>query len=413
MTDGSAKRWSLRRRLTRRVLAYLALGWLATLGLSALVLNHEMNEMFDEELQALAETTVLFLDASGTTAIPRSVGVETSNGQRVLRILADNRAEPAGPWPPLTRDGFSDVGGWRILRISAEDAVIEVAHSNAARHKEILETAASFLVLVLPLVGLVIWGLWRGLAQAFAPMERLAHSMVARRPDDLSPISALDVPRELQPLVTGLNSYIGRIDALRQAERRFSANAAHELRTPLAAIRARLDLSHDPDVKDSMSLLDALTRRVERLLQLSRSESGLGLGTGPADVVQVLTLLIDEARRHTDRPIQFDDSDLDQLLVPVDVDALAILLRNLLENATDHGTGPVHIRLKPDASLTFVNPTDADAFDDAPFRKGVDSNGAGLGLSIVATLAKAMNVQLDKSIANGKATVTLRFTPLD
>ncbi len=411
MTDRADTNWSLRRRLTRRILAFLALGWLATLGLSALVLDHEMTEMFDEELQALAETTVLFLDASGTAAIPRSVGVETKTGERVLRILSADMAEPAAPWPALTKDGFFDVGGWRVLRVSAEGAVIEVAHSGASRREEILETAASFLVLVLPLVGLVIWGLWRGLAQAFRPVELLAQSMVTRSPDDLSPVAAMDLPQELRPLVAGLNAYIGRVDDLRQAERQFVANAAHELRTPLAAIRARLDLSPDADAKESVPILDALTRRVERLLELSRSDSGLGLGTGPSDLLQVLRLLIDDARRRTDRPIRFDDGDVDSLLLPVDVDALAILIRNLLENAIDHGTGPVQIRLKPDATLTIENPTDATVFVDDPFRKGAGSNGAGLGLSIVTTLAKAMRAELDKSIANGRATVTLRFKP--
>ena len=127
--------WSLRRRLTGRVIGLVMLGWLATIGLSVWVLNHEMNEMFDEELRALVETTVLFLDASQHGAIPLQLGVETRDGERVLRILP-NALPPLAetrdaPWPPLSEDGLHDAPGWRILRFTAEGAVIEAASGKA------------------------------------------------------------------------------------------------------------------------------------------------------------------------------------------------------------------------------------------------------------------------------------------
>lgn len=410
MTRASPQPWSLRRRLTGRVLVLVTLGWLATIAVAALVLDHEMNEMFDEELQALAQTTVLFLDASGTAAIPREIGVETIDGERVLRILTDDGAEPRAPWPTLVADGFADAAGWRILRVSAEGVVIEVAHALTWRREEMLETAASFLLLILPLIALVVWALGRGLTQGLAPVEALARQVNQRNPDDLSPLATQGLPLELQPLVTGMNGYIARVDALRQSERQFVGNAAHEMRTPVAAIRARLDLSSDPDARAAVPMLDALTRRVDRLLQLARSEAGLGLGQGPADLVQVLRLLIEDARRDAAYPIRFDDSDLDRLMLSVDVDALAILIRNALENALQHGTGPVQVVLSPDAVLTIRNPTDLTAFHDAPFHKSPGSGGAGLGLSIMAGLAGSMGVPFEKMIQHGQAIVTLRFS---
>jgi two-component system OmpR family sensor kinase len=409
MTAPVAKPWSLRRRLTGRVLALVTLGWLATIALAALVLDHELNEMFDEELQALAQTTVLFLDASGTAAIPREIGVETNDGDRILRILSDTAPEPPAPWPALDRDGFADVAGWRVLRVSAEGAVIEVAHALSWRREEMLETASSFLLLILPLIGLVVWALGRGLTQGLAPVETLAHEMDQRTPDDLSPLATQGLPLELQPMVAGMNGYVARVDALRRSERQFVGNAAHELRTPVAAIRARLDLSDDPEARAAVPMLDALTRRVDRLLQLARSEAGLGLGQGPADLVQVLRLLIDDVRRDAPFAIRFDDSDLDRLMVAVDVDALAILIRNALENAIQHGTGPVQVLLTPDAVLTLRNPTPLTAFHDAPFHKSAGSQGAGLGLSIMAGLARSMGVRLEKTIRDGQASVTIRF----
>lgn len=405
-----SREWSIRRRLTRRVLTLVALAWLGTIVLATLFLDHEVNEMMDEELQALVETTARYLDATSGGAIPQSVGVTTRNRERVLRILRADDAEPQGPWPPLHNDGFSNTAGWRVLRLTAENAVIEVGQNRAWRREEMAEAASAFFVLMLPMIGLLLFGLNITLRQALSPLERLAAAIRLRGPADLSPVTEADLPTEVQPLVTGLNGYIGRIKELRQAERQFVANAAHELRTPVAAIRARLDLSADPDAAATLPVLDTLTRRVERLLQLSRSEAGLGKEAGPADLVQVLRLLIREMSPERSGAIRFDDGDLEYLPVPADPDAVAILLRNLLENALEHGTGTVQVTLRPDL-LRIDNPTAGEDFLEAPFRKRPGSGGSGLGYSIINTLAAAMEVRIDKRIENGVASVTLHFPP--
>lgn len=404
------KSWSLRRRLTIRVLGLVIGSWLATIALSALVLDHEMNEMFDEELQALVETTVLYLDATEAVAIPRNLGVQTNDGERVLRLLPVTGQPPPAPWPALTGDGFHDVPGWRILRRTAEGAVIEAAHSTGWRREEIGETALAFLGLALPLIAFLLWGLRRTTAEATAPVNRLARAVAARSPDDLSPVKAPDLPTELHPLAMAFDGYLGRIERLREAERDFVANAAHELRTPLAAVRARLELSADPDATATVPMIDGLTRRIERLLQLARSEAGVGIGRGPADLVRILRLLIDEIRPQSRHPIHFDDSDLTSLPVEADADALAILLRNLLENAVEHGTGEVRLHLSPDALLTIDNPAPATpSLAEARFERGHASGGQGLGLSIVASLARAMDVDLSQQVQAGKVRFQLGF----
>lgn len=403
--------WSLRRRLTGRVLALVVGAWLATIALSALVLDHEMNEMFDEELQALVETTVLYLDTAQASAIPRTLGVETADGERVLRILSPDRAASPAPWPVLAGDGFHDAPGWRILRISAESVVIEAAHATTWRREEMLEAASAFLVLALPLVLLLVWGLRRTVAEATAPVARLAGAVTLRAPDDLSPMHAHGLPEEVQPLADALDGYLARIDALRRSEREFIANAAHELRTPLAAMRNRLALSDDPDARSAIGTVDALTRRVERLLQLSRLESGLGLGRGPADLVRILRLLIAELAPRARHPVRFDDADLECLPVAADPDALAILLRNLIENALDHGTGPVRITLTAPGTLTIQNPADRPALPEARHMPGPASPGAGLGLSISRTLADAMQVPLVFTVKETSVLAKLTFLP--
>lgn len=401
--------WSLRRRLTGRVLALVAGAWLATVVLSAWVLDHEMNEMFDEELQALVETTVLFLDTAQASAIPRTIGVQTGDGERVLRILAPDRAANPAPWPALEGDGFHDAPGWRILRASAEGVVIEAGHATAWRREEMLEAASAFLVLALPLVGLLIWGLRRTVAEATAPVARLAGSVAARRPDDLSPTAAHGLPDEVQPLADALDGYLARIEALRRSEREFIANAAHELRTPLATMRNRLAQSGDPEAQATIGTVDALTRRVERLLQLSRLDSGLGFGRGPADLIRILRLLLDELAPRARHPVRFDDADLDRMDVTADPDALAILLRNVIENALDHGSGPVRIALSRDGTLTIENPADRPILPEARHAAGTASLGAGLGLSIIRAFAHALQIPLEATTEADHVRVRMRF----
>lgn len=407
-----AKRWSLRQRLTRRVLGFVIGAWLATIALSAAVLNHEMNEMFDEELHALIETTVLFLDSATAGPIPRSYGVETNDGERVLRILSPEQ-RPQSPWPALADDGFHDTDGWRILRRSADGVVIEAGQSTALRREEVLEAASALLLLAFPLIGLLLWSLRRSVVEATRPFATLAADVGQRRPDDLSPVEASGLPTEVQPLATAFDGYLARIGTLRQAERDFAANAAHELRTPLASLRGRLNLSTDPDARSAIATVDALTRRIERLLQLARLEAGVAIERGPSDLIRILHLLLDDLRPRLRHGLHFDDGDLSSLPVAADADATAILLRNILENAVEHGSGEVRVTLSGTGHLIIQNPTGRTMLPQARFDRGSTSAGQGLGLSIIDALAKAMGVQLRRSQAQGILRYDLTFPLAD
>ncbi|MFN4156139.1 MAG: histidine kinase dimerization/phospho-acceptor domain-containing protein [Paracoccaceae bacterium] len=407
------KPWSLRRRLTGRVLGLVIATWLATIALSAVVLNHEMNEMFDQELEALVETTVLFLDSSQDGANPRTLGIQTNDGERVLRILTPGRQPAPQPWSGLSVDGFQDAPGWRILRRSAEGAVIEAAHATSWRREEVGEAASVLLFLALPLSALLLWGLRRIVTDATRPVVNLAGTVAGRGPDDLLPIGAEGLPRELRPLAEAFDAYLARIEQLRRSERDFVANASHELRTPLAALRSRLELSADPDAVASVATVDALTRRVERLLQLARLEAGMGIGRGPADLVRILRLLIDELWPASRSPVHFDDGDLENLTVYADPDALAILLRNLIENAIEHGTGEVRLCLARSGKLIIENPTRKAILHEDRFDRGEGSSGLGLGLSIVKALAESMDVTLAQTVSHDTVRFELLFTVAD
>lgn len=400
--------FSIRTKLTRSVLGMVILAWLATILLALVFLDYETNEMLDEELEGLTSTVVMSIDTGAGGVIPRIISIEPGDSERVLRIFPVDQPAPPGPWPALDKDGFHQIDGWRVLRTTAERAVIEVAHNMSWRREEILEAASAFLVLILPLAGVLLVLIGRQLRKGFRPMEKLAEEISARSPAMLDPVATEGLPQELQPLVTAMNTHLARIEALRQSERTFIANASHELRTPLAAIRAGLELSPDPEARAALPRIDALARRVERLLQLSRSQSGLGLGRGPADLLQILRLLQRDPAPAGRAAFRLDDGDLEAFPLDLDPDALAIVLRNLIENAQEHGTGPVWVRLSPEG-LQISNQMVSGEFLTAPFAKRSGSAGMGLGLSIVAQLCAAMDIQISTQTTQDHLVVTLRF----
>ena len=413
----SAPRWSLVGRLTRHVLATVAAGWIATIGLAVWALTHEMNEMFDEEMQKVAEVTALLLDSAehghGRDAIPRALGLSPDDDEQMLRIYPEHGAPPLAPWPALTEDGFAEAGGWRVYRQTADEAVIEIGHSRAWRREEVMEAGSAFVVLLLPLLALVVLLARRVVLAALRPVGAFADQVAARPPDDLSALPDAGLPREMQPLAQALNLYLDRIAALRAAERHFIANAAHELRTPLATARAQLELGGESAAPAAIGTLDTLTRRVERLLQLARTEGGLGQTRAEADLLRVLPLIVEEVARQTGVKAKLDDGDLTSLPLRADADALAILLRNLLENAVQHGAGDVRLRLEPSGVLSISNAVaEGAAFRPAPFERREGSAGMGLGLFIAETLARDMGLAPEWRIAAGRATVRLDFAPL-
>lgn len=188
------------------------------------------------------------------------------------------------------------------------------------------------------------------------------------------------------------------------AERDFAANAAHELRTPVAAARA--------EAQRVIAALDRIAALSERLLQLARAESGVGLARLPVDLTGLVPLVLADLPARPGRPLRYDDGDLDEAVVQGDADGLAILIRNLVENALRHGTGPVRVTLSAGPRLTVRNP----AAPGARFRLGrLDrdpaSEGTGLGLTIAARLAEQAGARLVTDIVDGTATAALDWAP--
>ena len=399
--------WSLRRRLVGRVVAGACAAWLAGVALAATVIAHEMSELMDESLRASAELSLALYRGAGRIDAPPA-------GDMAVRILDGARMVTDAPWPALAADGGQDVPGWRVFRLTdaATGVVVETGQSGDWRQEELVESLGVLVVLMLPVLVLALVAVRGAVGSALRPATGFAQALRARSAHDLSPVDAPDLPAELIPIPQALNGYLAEIRTRIAAERQFAGNAAHELRTPLAAAsgQAQLIAAGLADADAAGRLHQALSRMgtlVERLLHLSRAE-GEAQPRGPCDLLTVARLVIAE----TAPDLPFDDAEATSVRVAVDPDALALVLRNLIRNAVDHGTGRVRVALRPGPALRIGNDVaPGAAFHHATFQKSARSQGAGLGLAIVARVARGQGMALAFDMTDTRAEVVLTLPP--
>lgn len=401
--------WSLRGRLVRRVVLGACAAWLAGVALAAAVISHEMSELMDDSLAASARLSMALYQGGG------QVGAVIP-GDSAIRIIDAGVSVTEAPWTPVEAEGGQDVAGWRVFRLvdPGGDIVVEVGHTTAWRRDELRESLGWLVALMLPVLLAAPLAIRGAVGSALRPATRFADALRARSAQDLSPVAAPDLPVELAPIPRALNGYLDTIRARIEAERQFATNAAHELRTPIAAAsgQAQLIAAGLADGAAAGRLAGALGRMghlVDRLLQLSRAEAG-SPGAGPCDLIRVARMVIDDLGL----PLHFDDGERTAVPVAVDPDALALILRNLLRNAADHGTGDIRVVISAGPVLTVGNAVGPGAaFRHATFDKSATSHGAGLGLAIIARVAAAQGIAVDHAIEAGRATVRLRLPPAD
>ena len=433
---------SLRARLTGALL----LAVLAFAALQAAVTYRtaraETEALFDAQMQRIALSLSGSLGAGALSDDAPAADTPAAREMIIQIWRADGvmlyRSPQGRLLPPQTAIGFSDTvaGGepYRIYALRTATQVVQVAQQTEARGRmagQLALRAVLPVALLAPVLMLIVWWV---VGRAIGPIERVRRQVAARRPDDLAPLPTAGLPAEVRPLVGEMNGLLTRLSAAWDALTHFTADAAHELRSPLAALRLQAQsLQRAPDdatraiaTERLLAGIDRATRLVEQLLALARQE---GAGEGAELVSLDLTALArnaladaePEAARHAIALTL--DAPTAHVVLRADEAALAVLLRNLLGNALRHTPpgGQVRVGVREEASVIDLTVEDSgpgiapderarvlDRFYRVP---GTPGHGSGLGLAIVRAIAERHGaaLTLDASPTLGGLRVMLRW----
>jgi two-component system OmpR family sensor kinase len=413
----------------------LAVLWIAAASLTALIARGEMEEVFDSALQEtaqrilpLAVVDILNREEAG---ISQRLAAIRDHGEVFTyivrddqgRVLLQSHAADPGAFPDWDGTGFRQTAAHRLYNEEAVRGTIRITVAEPLDHRATVarELQIGLALPLLILLPLALLAIVLALRLSLAPVRQFRDRLSARGARDLSPIASAELPTEIAPLAATLNGLLLRLDAAFTAERSFAANAAHELRTPLAGAIAQAQRlqaeTRDPEAKARAGEIEVtlkrLTRLSERLLQLARAEGGRLRRDQPGDLRPVARLIVEDLSRSAEA----GQIDLtlpgSAVLSDLDPDALAILLRNLVENAQRHGAAgaPVEVTLRPDGTLVVANdgpvlPPEVLARLTNRFeRAGTTTDGSGLGLAIVVAVAERIgSALLLKSPRSGRET---------
>jgi two-component system sensor histidine kinase QseC len=418
---------SLRRRLLGRLLTLFLLTWALLAALSYFAARHEIEELFDAELAQSARVLLNLTrheleEQDAVIGQPAVIGAgphayEEKIAFQVWRnetLLLRSSNAPAQLMSRSAEFGEEQIAGhvWRTFTL-VDDTLgvrISVGERDDVRDELIFDILATTLLpvlLTLPLLAVLIWS---GVSRALTPLNRVGSEIARRTPQQLDPLATGPVPLEVRPLVEALNRLLARLEDALTSERRFTANAAHELRTPLAALKAQAQVAQraasDAERRHALEQIvrgtDRATRLIEQMLTLARLDpESVPVQQRPVDLAALAAEVVAElAPQALARRIELALTEAPQAMVAGDAALLAVLLRNLTDNAIRYTpeAGSVEVALHPTARAVELTVTDSGPGIPAAERErvferfyrlndGGRAAGSGLGLSIVRRIA--------------------------
>ncbi|MBW8896664.1 MAG: sensor histidine kinase N-terminal domain-containing protein [Massilia sp.] len=416
---------SLRGRLLWFLLAAITIAAVAQASIAYRTALNDADQIFDYHMQQMAlslRSRVPLTSTEDANADPPISGnddlvvqVWSPDGVRVFRSASHAHL------PQRAVLGFSNVQAngttYRIFSIQTDNQTVQVAQDLAVRRSMASNLALRTLgpiAVMMPILMLVVWWVVSG---SLEPVARVRKQVASRQADDLSPVSEAGLPDEVRPLVQELNLLFGRVRTAFDAQQHFVADAAHELRTPLAALKLQvqsLERSDNPDAKRVAvgrltAGIERATRLVEQLLVLARQEASMA-GGAPRQPVDIAGLarraVADLAGVAQAKGIDLGVQRADAAKVEGQPDALMILLRNLVDNAIKYtpqgGTVDVSVmaedhgvRVTVEDSGPGIPPAERERVFDRFYRvPGSDAAGSGLGLAIIKSIAERHDATL-------------------
>lgn len=435
---------SIRRRLLLILLPVIAAAWLASAVTSYFDTLHEEEEVFDAQLAQSAR--VLMSLTAHEILEQRALTDEQPLSEILLEGVAGRIRHPYehklvfqvwtqpgpqlvlrsenAPQSPLTDkvNGYSDarIGAhwWRVFSLSDTQRGIRVlaGESYAVRQEIASSIALRVLIPVFALLPVLALLLWYAVGRALSPLHRLAREVQGRKAQHLAPVDADYAPLEIEPLVKALNDLFLRFHKAFENEHRFTSDAAHELRTPLAGLKTQAQVALRAADSDSrrnalqyvINAVDHMSRLVDQMLILARFDPEVGV-TEPVAVnlCELAGKVVAELDSMAmDRHLDVGVTDQCDMRVQGQPEALEVLIRNLVENALHYtpegGTVEVNIGRRDDDVVLSVYDS-GPGIPEAEYervlerfyrRAGSPGRGSGLGLSIVRRIAEIHHAEI-------------------
>lgn len=424
------RRPSIALRLALGLTAGMALLWVGAGAISVGVMQHELNEAYDDSLQQSAQRLLplavhdlrerhhngLLIVGDGDDdgddvsdrrgrSVPHDPSftylIRDAAGQVVLRDLHASKLVVPAHIP----DGFGELDRQRTFTLTEErnGNSIVVVETSDRRLTGLRDSISALGLPLLALLPLMAGGIWLAMRLALRPLEVLRRDIALRDSRNLQPLSSDGHPVELAPIANAVGALLSRLKSALDAERSFAARSAHELRTPIAGALAQTQQlaaelgngSGSTRLREIEAALKRLSTLSEKLLQMARVEAGFAKSDLETDLLPVLTMVIQDINANSiwRGRVQVETGTA-TLVAPIDPDAFAIAVRNLVENALKHGAqdSPVQVLLENGGTVRVRNAGPlVDAAELArlgqPFVRGATTaDGSGLGLSIARSI---------------------------
>jgi len=427
---------SLQGRLLLLVLSGVALVWLVTSALTWRDVRHELDELLDGHLAQAAALLVARqaqemeqedghgLDAPTLHHYAPKVAFQVFHEGRLALRSAN---APVAPMVGADRDfrsGFKTVQlqgrAWRVFAAhgAERDVQVYVGEQVGSRNDILWAVLRSTLWPMVVALPLLVAAVWWAVRQGMQPIRQLGRLLAERRPQALHPVTLAPLPSEMAPMIGALNQLFERIGQLLEAERRFTADAAHELRTPIAAIRmqAQVALGASDDALRNHALqgtlegCDRATRLVEQLLSLSRLEAADSPAMDDVDLRALARRVVAELAPRAigkQQSLEFEGNENGPCVMPGNETLLAVLVRNLVDNAVRYSPPAARIRVtvqRRDGQVMLSVEDSGPGLTEAEQRRlgerffrvaGSGESGSGLGWSIVRRIAAVHRLAVD------------------
>jgi two-component system OmpR family sensor kinase len=435
---------SLKARLLWFVLAAILLGAVLQAGTAYRSALQQADALFDDHLRQVARTLrggiplgAVLPELEDEAGFDLYVQIWGQDGTQIFRSTRS-------ALPPRAVLGFSDVEAhgkhYRVYTLQTAFQTVQIAQdldARTARARALAARAVLPFALLTPMLMLAVWWVIR---QSLAPVEGARRQLSQRAADDFSPLAGAGLPDEVRPLVDELNLLFGQVRDAFDAQKTFVADAAHELRSPLTALKlqaqalrasGRTDDATPAEREAAIQRLnqgiDRAIRLVEQLLVLAREEAGSGPVRDTVDLRDVIRLAVADVlpqARLKQIDLGLTESQAALAQVRGEPEALCVLLRNLLDNAVKYtpaaGRVDVSLELAQDRPVLTVEDNgpgiaeeDRERVFDRFYRASgsVSETGSGLGLAIVQVIAvrHGATLELARSERLGGLRVSVTF----